>query len=192
MVTLKLKIKEKGLVIEIPGLPPTRTPADINISNVDLNLVIAHLRKNGISNYEIVSVIGDGTEQVVSIPQDLKKKVKEKYPSDPSVDKRFDRLESMMIDLLKQKRESKTNPNQEQITNKLDNLEKLIERQKYAVVPSTDSDEPKIEELDERFIPEIDVEGMSLKGDTGKIDLERDESADEAADLLSSIRKEEK
>ena len=190
MVTLKLKIKEKGLMVEIPGLPPTRTPADINISNVDLNLVIAHLRKNGISNYKIVSVIGDGIEQTIAVPQVVQKKESKK--SSFEVDQRFQKLEDMMIELLKRNVESKSNLSQEQITNKLDKLEKLIERQKYAVVPSTDFDEPKIEELDERFIPDIDVEGMSLKGDTGKVDVERDESADEAADLLSSIRKEEK
>ena len=189
MITLKLKIADRGLIVEIPGIAPVRTPADIDISKIDINLVVAHLRKAGINNYKIVSVIGDGTETVVSIPQVLKKKVKEKYSSDPSVAKRFDRLESMMIDLLKQKSESKTDPNQEQITNKLDNLERLIEKQKYAVIPSTDSDEPTIEELEDRFIPDIDVEGMSLRGNTGKIVVEKEESIDKAADLLSSIKK---
>ena len=189
MITLKLKIADRGLIVEIPGIAPVRTPADIDISKIDINLVVAHLRKAGINNYKIVSVIGDGTEKVVSIPQVLKKKVKEKYSSDPSVAKRFDRLESMMIDLLKQKSESKTDPNQEQITNKLDNLERLIEKQKYAVIPSTDSDEPTIEELEDRFIPDIDVEGMSLRGNTGKIVVEKEESIDKAADLLSSIKK---
>ena len=84
MITLKLKIADRGLIVEIPGIAPVRTPADIDISKIDINLVVAHLRKAGINNYKIVSVIGDGTEKVVSIPQVLKKKVKEKYSSDPS------------------------------------------------------------------------------------------------------------
>ena len=78
MITLKLKIADRGLIVEIPGIAPVRTPADIDISKIDINLVVAHLRKAGINNYKIVSVIGDGTEKVVSIPQVLKKKVKEK------------------------------------------------------------------------------------------------------------------
>jgi len=188
MITLKLKIKDKGLMVEIPGLPPTRTPADIDISKLDLNLVITNLRKHGINNYKIVSVIGDGIEKTIVAPQVVKKKEVKSL----EVDKRFKKLEDMMIELLGRKIESKSDLSQEQITNKLDNLEKLIERQKYVVVPSTDSDEPVIEELDERFIPEIDVGGMSLKGDTSKIDVESDDSVDETADLLSSIRKEEK
>ena len=84
MITLKLKIKDKGLMVEIPGLPPTRTPADIDISKLDLNLVITNLRKHGINNYKIVSVIGDGIEKTIVAPQ---------------VVKRFKKLEDMMIEL---------------------------------------------------------------------------------------------
>ena len=112
------------------------------------------------------------------------KKSKESY------EKRFNKLESLIANLIK--KQSDPVSDQEQITNKLDNLERLIEKQKYAVIPSTDSDEPRIEELEDRFIPEIDVEGMSLKGDSGKIIIEKEESIDEAADLLSSIKKGDK
>ncbi|MHA1814911.1 MAG: hypothetical protein ACTSX1_02815 [Candidatus Heimdallarchaeaceae archaeon] len=196
MISLKLKIKEKGLMIEIPGIAPMRTPVDIDISNIDINLVIAVLRRSGINNYNIVSVTEDGVEKTVSVPQELKKKVKEKYPSDPSVDKRFDRLESMMINLLNRNFESKTDLSQEQITNKLDRLEKITQSiangQKHTVVHTNKSDDPVIEEMDTMFIPDIDLDGMSLKGSSLKTIETNEGDLDEAADLLSSITRKEK
>ncbi|GAG25673.1 unnamed protein product, partial [marine sediment metagenome] len=83
--------------------------------------------------------------------------------------------------------------NSEQITNKLENLEKLseviIRKQTVVVKDVKYSDEPEIEELDDKFIPEIDIEGMSIKGSTIKTIQSDSDDADEAADLLSSIVK---
>ena len=195
MISLKLKITDKGLMVEIPGIAPIRTPVEIDISKIDINLVIAVLRKSGINNYRIVSITEDGIEKTISVPQGLKKKIKNKYQSDISVDKRFDRLESMMINLLTQKNESKNILNEEQITNKLDKLEKLtqsiINSQKHTVEYTNKSDEPTIEEMDELFIPNIDLDGMSLKGTTGKTIEVSEGNVDEVADLLSSITRKE-
>lgn len=183
-------------MIEIPGMGPVRSPADIDISNIDINLVIAVLRRSGINNYNIVSVTEDGIEKTISVPQELKKKVKDKYPTDTSVDKRFDRLESMMVNLLNRKFESKTHLSEEQITNKLDRLETLtqsiVNGQKHTVVHTNKSDEPVIEEMDTMFIPDIDLDGMSMKGSSRKIIEVNEDNLDEAADLLSSITRKEK
>ena len=196
MISLKLKITDKGLMVEIPGIAPIRTPVEIDISKIDINLVIAVLRRSGINNYRIVSVTEDGIEKTISVPQELKKKVKDKYPSDSSVDKRFDRLEGMMVNLLTQKNESKNILNQEQITNKLNKLEKLtqsiVNGQQHTVVYTNKLDEPVIEEMNEVFIPDIDLDGMSLKGTTGKTIEVMEDNIDEAADLLSSITRKEK
>ena len=56
---LILKIKEKGLFVEIPGALPTRTPAEIDISKCNLSAVDMYLRKNGIKNYQILSVANE-------------------------------------------------------------------------------------------------------------------------------------
>ena len=50
-----LKIKQKGLYIEIPGITPFRTPAHVNITHVSIHLVASKLQAQGISNFEIVS-----------------------------------------------------------------------------------------------------------------------------------------
>jgi hypothetical protein len=100
-----------------------------------------------------------------------------------------------MINLLTQKNESKNILNEEQITNKLDKLEKLtqsiINSQKHTVEYTNKSDEPTIEEMDELFIPNIDLDGMSLKGTTGKTIEVSEGNVDEVADLLSSITRKE-
>jgi len=49
----KLLIKKQGLTIRIPGLPTFRTPAEIDISKVNIELVVAELKRHGIHNYKI-------------------------------------------------------------------------------------------------------------------------------------------
>ena len=50
-----LKIKQRGLFIEIPGSSPTRTPAEIDITKCNIMVVDTYLRKLGITDYEILS-----------------------------------------------------------------------------------------------------------------------------------------
>ena len=52
---VKLLIKTKGMFINIPGLIPFRTPAEVDITKVNINLVISELKKNGIERYRIIS-----------------------------------------------------------------------------------------------------------------------------------------
>ena len=52
---LILKITEKGHYIEIPGMPPFRSPVEANISHVSINLVVSRLQTQGIKKFEIVS-----------------------------------------------------------------------------------------------------------------------------------------
>ena len=195
MVTLKLKIEDRGLVIELPGVPSTRTPAIVDITNIDINLVFSCLKKGGFTKYKILSTVDDGFEKEVKIPELINKK-KEKVEDTIDTDRRFNRLESMMMQLLSKNFESKTHLSQEQITNKLDRLEKITQSiangQKQTVEYKDKSDEPVIEEMDTMFIPDIDLDGMSLKGSSLKTIEVNEGDLDEAADLLSSITRKEK
>lgn len=179
-----LKIKEKGLYVNIPGLPASRTPVDLDISKCDLSLVLSYLRSNGIKGFQIISK-SDSGERILKHTDLIKKKDDTpKTEPDKKLEKRLDHLEEMISSLLTK------DPN-EKIKNKLDFLEVLIKNIKVSeqVVESKPSKkkEPEIEELDD-FIPEIDVTGLSMKGDFHENVVEQDkENLDNSVDLLSKL-----
>jgi uncharacterized protein YehS (DUF1456 family) len=188
-----LKVKEKGTLIDIPGTKKVRAPADIDITKVDINFVTMYLRKQGIQNYQIVSDEDEGRDVLPSGKNIKEKKKKDKDDGwRNNLESRFNKLEDLLVNLLG-KKQSMPTVNSEQITNKLENLEKLseaiIRKQTVVVKDIKYSDEPEIEELDDKFIPEIDIEGMSIKGSTIKTIQSDSDDAGEAADLLSSIVK---
>lgn len=48
-----LIVKTPGLFINIPGIPSFRTPARINVTKLDENIVIAELKKHGVKDFKI-------------------------------------------------------------------------------------------------------------------------------------------
>ena len=50
-----LKVKQKGHVVDIPGVASFRTPAEVDISNAEINLVIFSLKNCGIDDFEITT-----------------------------------------------------------------------------------------------------------------------------------------
>jgi arsenate reductase-like glutaredoxin family protein len=193
---LILKIKEKGLYVEIPGALPTRTPAEIDITRCNLAAVDMYLRKSGISNYQIMSVASNG-EITTPKPIDMR----DGSLDQKTINKRFSNLEKMVAQLLDKNKDDK-NQNSEQITNKLDKLEslaqklldkepKVVERFVTTTVSRAKSkkfeDDPEIEELDEKFIPKIDTSKMKMKGGAKKAVKQDKIDIDDSADLLSRI-----
>ena len=190
---LKLKIREKGHTITLPGVASFRTPAEIDISNMSLHRLMTTLRSYNITNFEIISTVGD---KKVVYTQDnvIKKKVKQlnkktKIEKD-GLDDRFSRIEN----LIKQSvRESNTNLDLEQINKKIDMLsqqldglqtgEKTIVKKEITETKKDDFDET------ETFIPQIDTEGMKLTSTTNHKTLKRDDDSEDAADLLSQLTK---
>ncbi|MHA1623478.1 MAG: hypothetical protein ACTSVO_15250 [Candidatus Heimdallarchaeaceae archaeon] len=189
-----LKVKDKGTLVDIPGTQKVRSPVEIDISKVDIGFVTMYLRKQGIENYEIISVTDTGVREVLPIkkPGFKKEPPKDDGKLKANIESRFNRLEGLIINFLGGKQNNQP-VNSEQITDKLENLEKLSEEiiRKQTVVTSDVrySDEPQIEELDDKFIPDIDLEGMTMKGSTIKTVQSDSDDADETADLLSSIVK---
>jgi hypothetical protein len=193
---LILKIKDKGMYVEIPGALPTRTPAEIDISRCSLTAVDMYLRKSGIKNYQILSVAKDGK---VTIPKPVE--MRDASLDQKTINKRFSNLEKMVSQLLAKNKDDK-NENSEHITDKLNKLEllahKLLEKEPTVVerVVKTEvsragrrtfDDEPEIEELDKKFIPKIDTSKMKLKGGSKKIVKQDKLDIDDSADLLSRI-----
>ena len=52
---IKLIIHKPGLVLNIPGIQSVRTPVEVDITKLNINLVISELKKNGIHDYKIIS-----------------------------------------------------------------------------------------------------------------------------------------
>jgi hypothetical protein len=180
-----LKIKDKGLYVSIPGLNPARTPTELDITKCDLSLVLSYLRSNGIKDFTIVSKSQSGEKVLKSRDLVINKK-KEKTDTN-NLEKRLDRLEDMLSKVLVNKQ---TDSN-DKIKNKLDFLEVLIKNLKNSeqidIQKPSFKKEPDIEELD-GFIPEIDIKGMSMKGDFKEDVIEQNnEKLNDSAELLSKL-----
>jgi hypothetical protein len=181
---LTLKITEKGHYIDLPGMAPFRTPADINVSKIPLNVLIMKLKVYDITEYEIVSKLGD--QKIVYKKEELEKikekdlnKIDKKFTK--HFDKRLNKLENMIKGLMKPqpKPEVNINLNKEQIKNAVSEL----------------LDQPinkKLEDEEEdMFIPPVNIDGMKLKSSEHTI-IKQDENLEDSADLLSEIQKEKK
>jgi len=189
-----LKITEKGQYIEIPGMSPFRTPAEANISHVSINLVVSRLQAQGIKKFQIISDT-KGKETVLN-QNDFNVNKTPKKAKDNDYEKRFNQLEALITNLVK--KQSDPPSDQEQITNKLSSIEELLKKktttkvihvtEKKSGVTADKKSEPKVEELDETFIPEIDLGGLHVQGKSSKKSLEQDNAdIDDSADLLSRI-----
>ena len=189
---IKLNVKDRGLVIDIPGVSPFRTPAIVDISKVRMPLVITTLNNLGAKNYEIVASQGD--EKKVFTSKDFVKKKQKPQQDMSKINERFNKLENMLYALLSKKQSNKV-PSEEQITNKLVELERLSKRilekepvKEVVYTSSVEKDGPVIEELDDdKFIPDIDLTELELKGSSSK-KVGDIEGAEEAADMLSRLK----
>ena len=157
--------------------------------------------KNGIKNYEIVSVSEDKHKETVitsSTPD-----VKDSSINQKVLNQRFTRLEKLVQSLV-EKEAGKDELNKEQITDKLETLELLarqllskrssdtvitIGNEKPSKKQKVHSDDVEIEELDAPFIPSIDVSNMKMKSSsTSKKKVKQDKmDLDDSADLLSRL-----
>jgi len=182
-----LKIYHKGLLIEIPGITPFRTPAEVDITNIGASLVVIHLRSQGISDYEIIA----GQK----LPKPKKEKIPEPLivPVQKNTDEQLERIVNLekLLETLIEKIPSNTSSNSEQINKKLDVIEELIQSkpsEKIYVTEGKPSKEPMVDE--ELFIPEVNIGEMKIKGGSSKTTTKHDKSdIDSAADLLSKMEK---
>lgn len=189
---ITLKIREPGFTVAIPGLKVFRTPADIDISKLDIRVISMYLKTSGITKYEIVAESDAGHKEVYTKKDFDVIKAKKKQKVDPDK-KRIDRIEQM-LEVLVSREVGKTSPDEEQINNKLDRLEKLFKNTKSQVQiidkgqarRSSKNEEPDIEELDS-FIPEIDVSDLKLSSGEKKTIKQDSDDLEDTADMLSGL-----
>jgi len=182
-----LKVKERGHLINIPGMVSVRSPVEIDITKHEINLVITNLRKQGIKNYKI-------TEKDDSHPVKKLNKTKEFYVENnyrKEINNKFNNLENMISDLISNK-VGNLDQNLEQITDKLEVLDSLtrdlLKKQRDEILTEKVlKEEPTIEELEKTFIPNIDIDDMEMKGESTKITVQQDEVDQDDIDLLSKL-----
>jgi len=186
MNKLKLIIKEKGRYIEIPGISSFRTPAEVDVTKVKLSILIQSLHSCGVTNYEIVSTDKKGKR--IYTEEDFKEPKKDLKTDE--VNNRLDRLEDLLIKLVSKGTSQKSN-NSEQITNRLNRIERMIRTGQKVVYRETPADgTPLVEELEDQFIPDINVSEMSISGKTTEVvEKKSSKEIDDAVDLLSSLTK---
>jgi hypothetical protein len=60
-----LKIKDSGHTIDLPGMHGIKTPTEVNVSKMNIDLVVSILRKNGIQKFEIIGQEKNNEEQKI-------------------------------------------------------------------------------------------------------------------------------
>ena len=191
-----LNIRERGHLIEIPGIPSFRTPATVDISKGDIRTIIGHLKVCDITDYEITATNDiDGKQEKYNAKdfstKNPKKAIKNKKKKpDKKTENRLDRLEKM-IEMMYKKSADDSPKKVEQTTNQMEQFQKrVLDTLKNINVKNVD---PKSvsEELEDEvapFIPEIDIKGMKLKSQGNIKTIKKDyEKTDDAADALSKL-----
>ena len=201
---LILKIPQIGLVVTIPGVRPLRTPTEIDITNLDMNVVLSHLKMCGIDDYDIIEKTESGilysynkkkkvmvderleeifvNEEVeVEKEMNLSKKFKSLF-QDNDVSTRLDNIENMLKDLLIDKQ----NTNKD--TNELLQLVEKFMSNKQKTTSRTRKKEKIEDETVDAFIPDVDIDNMKIKSDIQSIKQDSNDKQ-ESADLLSNLSK---
>ena len=178
MKKLKLIIKEKGRYIEIPGISAFRTPAKVDVTKIKLSILIQSLHSGGVNNYELIS--SDEKGDIIYTEEDFKLPEK-----DNKIDDRLGRLEDLLLKLISNGRGQKVTSS-EQITNRLNRIERMLRSGTNVV--HTSNEGPDIEELDNQYIPNIDISEMQISGKITEIVDKKDEKEiDDAVNLLSNL-----
>lgn len=194
---LTLRIKSKGQVVQLPGSAPFRTPATIDVSNMKIRNLIGYLRVAGIEDYEVVATSDKGVVEVYKkadfeLPK--KKETNQAKAYQKTINNRFNRLENL-IGKLFEKSASKDNSKKEQnIDEKLNRIEKLLEEASVKEVVYTKFVDEKAdvdEELEAAFIPEVDVSDMTMSSSGAKVLDQDSDDLEDTANLLSGLTKEE-
>lgn len=169
-----LKIKETGHSIDLPGLPGIKTPTEINITKMDIKVVLSILRKHGITKYEII-----GKDKEVVIKKNKEQKI------EPIIEKV---VETVYV----------RDENSIELKSKVENIEKLLlgflRDFKNTTVVNVENkvvkSKLKEKEIDEEvsFIPKIDISGMTSKGTINQTTSKNtDGNFEETVNLLKSL-----
>ena len=178
----KLIITSHGLFISIPGIPPFRTPAKVDITKIGEKIVTAELRRNGITNYRITT----SEEEPKSIHLQINKQEK----NNTTIEELKNSIEDMK--LLLQSVLNKEPQKVEQSTEKIESIlndfllsGKKIEKEFEFTGTKKKS---KIDESVDDFIPEIDINKMTLKGSSSEKVIKSNRNILKNAESLKSLK----
>lgn len=185
---ITLKIKQPGHAVAIPGLPALRSPVEVDISKLDVRVVAMYLKSSGITKYEIIAETK--TQKEIYTKKDFEaEEPKKPTKSKEDWQKRFNRLESMLENLLTVPRNE--NKSEEQIINKLDKLENILSNVSPSTsLPYSESKDKNSEKEDVySFIPDVDIEDMKVQSSDNIKKVKQDEGIEDSADILAGLMK---
>ena len=163
---LNLIIDQPGHLIQIAGIPPTRTPATIDITRCNINVVLSYLKSNGIKSFKLVneetipkkkSEKRTKPEEQIKKSNDVRREERRIYKDES--EERLNNIEKMLKELLSKP-----------TTDKVINKEPIIKKKK------------EYKEKEPEFIPQFNTAGMKMKGTTTT-------SKESTTDLTENIEK---
>ena len=181
-----LKIKQLGQVISIPGIPECRSPVEINISKLDIRIIMMYLNNNNITDYEIIS------SKKPKKPKQVKTQLPPKINKNNSTTKRLEILEKIIIDNFQP--QDNDNKTREHILNRIDDLENTLIKNKINIKKEVDNkkeseyvynnSDPKIDTF---FIPEIDIENMTISSSDKFQEIDQKIDLEDSAETLEQF-----
>jgi len=172
-------VKTTGLIIQLHGYGPVRTPVRFNIKDKYLDSLLQQLKNQGFQ-YEVVSF----DENVITLGDT---KPKEKKSTESGIDMKW--LSKMIGKII-----SEAISSDPTIKNINEKVEKLIKQGRLSAPLEFESDEKmskkkKRIEKEEEFIPSIKVDDMIIQS-KGSFRVEQtDTNLKEAADKLKEVTK---
>jgi len=169
----KLYIRNKGLLINIPGLSPFRTPAEVDVNLVDIKRVEVELRKMGISNFVIKYENDEQIKKAKIKGKSIVKKIVEKIIG-PTIIK-----ETIDVD---------------QIHKRFDNIDKILSEivGRPTELHNLLKHKEPVKELDfevDDFIPAVDTSDIKVGGSTkySRVEDSKEKDLERKSKLLSKI-----
>jgi hypothetical protein len=158
---VKLLIKTKGMFINIPGLIPFRTPAEVDITKVNINLVVSELKKNGIEKYKIISDDSISSERTINKMIVKRNSVRDNVTEIEKVDESNEILKNI-------KNQQKSILKIEGLLEKFLNSDILTsktsyERKRTEEETSFTKPKKKFDDSVDDFIPSINLENIKVK-----------------------------
>lgn len=182
-----LIINKPGFIIQIPGLRSIRTPAEIDITKVNTNIVTTYLKQLGINDYKIISSDSKPKTYPKYQWKDLVKKEQNNDKSNAEVSEILTRFIESNTSNIPTEIHINTKDLETKLTEFSLVIEKLIKQVPTTINITgesvTQTTKQKVDD-EEKFIPQIKNGEMSLRGNISTIINEENKDVLEIADLL--------
>lgn len=177
----ELIINQPGLFLRLTGVAPIRTPAKIDITKLNMTLLLSELNMNSVTDY-----------QIISNPENKKKKIIIK-------DKPVDELLESLKDIESNKETNKNNIDMRKDLSEIKSILKdilnkpstIIEKSSYSSLDGDNiskKESKRKKKISDDFIPEVNLSNLELKSSNVDV-IKSDIDISENVDLLSKISK---